>query len=680
MRNLLPFAFGALFFPALTQAQVPITIEVITDTWGYEAYWQLVPDGSACGSNTIAFGGNNAVGCNGGGDQNQSPGGYGANQTYTAGPYDLTEGATYNLIVVDDWGDGGTHYNVKAGGFLIGQYMSMGAGNTFSFVAALPADLDLAVSELSNPKYAFADQAITVAGTIRNHGMATITDMDINYTIDGGSPQVNSLSGLNIASGEDYHFEHNIPWTPTQTGTYDLDVWASNLNGEADQVPGNDHSMLQEVINAPIPNIVDQYLFSTPTFTTVGSSSDQVNTPRDLDFHQDLARNELWVINKGTENSGGSTVTFFDAGAPGMTHQYKQDGNAWHFMSLPTGIAMSDNGNFATSNGVYDANHDGGSPFTGPTLWSSDMSIYAEPSGGNGSHLDMLHESPYCQGIASETLNRFWVVDGNLGDIVMYDFKADHGPGNNDHADGVVHRFDAFTIAKDPNDHVVSHCVLDHATDWLYVVDYGGQRVLRLDIRSGTPNGTPTFGPHEPMAEYLNYTGATWEAVITTGLVEPAGIEVIGDRLLVTDFATGDILVYDLNSPAPFTLVGTISTGAPGIMGVKVGPDGRVWYVNATTNEVVRMDPAIGAGIAETALPTLSAHPNPTTGVVYLAGLNAVDRSATLDVLDITGSIALSLPVSTASQGLDLTGLASGVYGVRIREYPRSMVRIVVDH
>ena len=212
------------------------------------------------------------------------------------------------------------------------------------------------------------------------------------------------------------------------------------------------------------------------------------------------------------------------------------------------------------------------------------------------------------------------------------------------------------------------------------MVDYGGQRVLRLDIRSGTPNGTPTFGPHEPMAEYLNYTGATWEAVITTGLVEPAGIEVIGDRLLVTDFATGDILVYDLNSPAPFTLVGTISTGAPGIMGVKVGPDGRVWYVNATTNEVVRMDPAIGAGIAENALPTLSAHPNPTTGIVYLAGLNAVDRSATLDVLDITGSIALSLPVSTASQGLDLTGLASGVYGVRIREYPRSMVRIVVDH
>ena len=177
--------------------------------------------------------------------------------------------------------------------------------------------------------------------------------------------------------------------------------------------------MLQEAINAPIPNIVDQYLFSTPH----PPPFQQHQNPRDST--STVTRNELAINSKRTPAAARSP--FFDAG---FRHpSYKQDGNAWHFMSLPTGIAMSDNGNFATSNGVYDANHDGGSPFTGPTLWSSDMSIYAEPSGGNGSHLDMLHESPYCQGIASETLNRFWVVDGNLGDIVMYDFKADHGPG-----------------------------------------------------------------------------------------------------------------------------------------------------------------------------------------------------------------------------------------------------------
>lgn len=680
MKKLLPLAFGALLFPALLQAQVPITVDVITDDYGYEGYWQLVPDGSACGSNTIASGGNTAVGCNGGGVQNQAPGGYGNNQTITEGPFNLSDGATYNLIVVDDWGDGGIHYNVRANGYLIGEYASTGAGNTFSFVAAVPAELDLAVSELTNPKYAFADQAITVAGTLRNHGTATISSLDLNYTIDGGDPQVASLSGLNIASGEDYHFEHSIPWTPTQTGTYDLDAWASNLNGAADQAPANDHNLMQEVINAPIPNIIDQYFYATPTFTTVGSSSDQVSSPRDLDFHQDLARNELWVINKGTENSGGSTVTFFDAGAPDMTHQYKHDGNAWHFMSLPTAIAMADNGNFATSPGVYDANHDGGTPFTGPALWSSDMSIYAQPSGGNGSHLDMLHESPYSQGIASETLNRFWVVDGNLGDIVMYDFEHPHEPGGSDHSDGVVHRYDEFTITKDPNNNVVSHCVLDHNTGWLYVVDFGGQRVLRLDIHSGTPGGTPSFGPHEPFAEYQNIVGATWEPVVTTGLVEPAGIEVIGNRLLVSDHSTGDILVYDINSAPPFSLVGTISTGAPGIMGIKVGPDGHLWYVNTPNNEVVRIDPAAGAGITENPPPTLSAHPNPTSGTVYLAGLSDVKGNATLDVLDITGSIVLTLPVSTALHGIDLSGLSNGVYGIHVREYPASMVRILVEH
>ncbi len=680
MKKLLPLVLGMLLFPGLLQAQVPITIDILTDAYGYEGYWQLVPDGSACGSNTIAFGGNSAVGCNGGGAQNQTPGGYGNNLSITSGPYDLTDGATYSLIVVDDWGDGGIHYNVRANGFLIGEFAATGTGNTFSFVAALPAALDLGLSDLSNPKYAFANQPITVSGTLRNRGTATITSMDLNYTIDGGTPVVASLTGLSIAAGDMYAFQHSTPWTPTQTGTYDLDVWASNLNGAPDQVPENDHAMLQEVINAPIPNIIDQYFYGTPTFTTVGSSSDQVSSPRDLDFHQDLARNELWVINKGTENSGGSTVTFFDAGATDMTHQYKQDGNAWHFMSLPTAIAMSDNGNFATSPGVYDANHDGGSPFTGPSLWSSDMSIYAEPSGGNGSHLDMLHESPYSQGIASETLNRFWVVDGNLGDIVMYDFEQPHEPGGSDHSDAVIHRFNAFTITKDPNNNVVSHCVLDHNTNWLYVVDFGGHRVLRLDIHSGTVGAPPTFGPHEPFAEYETITGATWEPVITTGLVQPAGIEVIDDRLLVSDNATGDILIYDLNSTPPFTQVGTIATGTPGIMGIKVGPDGRLWYVNTPNNEVVRIDPAENVGIAENTLPTLSAHPNPTTGMVYLAGLSAVDRTATLDVLDITGSSVLSLPVSTASNGIDLNGLANGVYGVRIREYSRSMVRIVVEH
>ena len=79
-------------------------------------------------------------------------------------------------------------------------------------------------------------------------------------------------------------------------------------------------------------------------------------------------------------------------------------------MSLPSGISFSTNGNFATSPSVFDANHNGGTPFTGPSLWSSDPSIYAQPSGGNGSHIDMLHENPNALGIESEEKNIFYDV------------------------------------------------------------------------------------------------------------------------------------------------------------------------------------------------------------------------------------------------------------------------------
>ena len=186
-----------------------------------------------------------------------------------------------------------------------------------------------------------------------------------------------------------------------------------------------------------VPNIIDEYLDAPPVFIPMHSSSDNLNKPTDLDFFPILAKNELWVINQRTEAVGGSTTTFYDVGESNQTSLHRVDGNAWHFMSLPTAIAFSDNGNFANSAGVQDANHNNGT-FTGPALWSSDPDIYAQPSGGNGSHLDMLHGSPFSMGIASETENAFWVFDGWNNEIVRYDFADDHGPGNDDHSSAIV--------------------------------------------------------------------------------------------------------------------------------------------------------------------------------------------------------------------------------------------------
>ena len=225
--------------------------------------------------------------------------------------------------------------------------------------------------------------------------------MDVNYTINGGVVVTQNLLGLNVDPFTTYNFTHPTVWNPASTGSYQVDLWISNINGLGlDAVPSNDDLIKIINIKDPIPNIIPSYTSSTNTFTydLIVNLSDQIDEPRDLDFHPN---GDLWIINTGTENSGGSTVKVLSPGLAGQTDLWEQDGNAWHFMSLPSGIAFSNNGNFATSTSVLDANHQGGS-FTGPALWSSDPLIYAKPSGGNGSHLDMLHESPYCMGICSE--------------------------------------------------------------------------------------------------------------------------------------------------------------------------------------------------------------------------------------------------------------------------------------
>ena len=64
----------------------------------------------------------------------------------------------------------------------------------------------------------------------------------------------------------------------------------------------------------------------------------------------------------------------------------------------------------------------------GPALWPSSLSHFAieNQNTGNGllgSHIDMLHGSPYGVGIAHDYDNVYWYNDGYYGELVRYDFK-----------------------------------------------------------------------------------------------------------------------------------------------------------------------------------------------------------------------------------------------------------------
>jgi hypothetical protein len=543
------------------------------------------------------------------------------------------------------------NYN-DGGGWLFGLAID-------NIIVEVPPALDVALVKLNYRPYGEENTSIEISGTGFNMGLTPITSLEFEYTINGENAGITLLEGLNIQPLEYFDINHPTAWEPSIAGIYEIKVTIISVNGTGDEIQENNSQSFQTEIYPRItpPNRIDEFLLTEPVFTTIATVSDNLNKPTDLDFFPILGKNELWVINERIESSGGSTLTIYDAGTPNQALLHREDGNAWHFMALPMGIAFSDNFNFACSPGIKDSNHSGGT-FTGPALWSSDPAIYAQPSGGNGSHLDMLHGSPFSMGIASESDNVFWVFDGWNGTLVRYDFQHDHGPGNDDHANGLVRRYTEIQVKRDGN--IPSHLVIDKPTGWLYAVDNGNNRVIRLDIHSGNVVGTlPLI--NEPLAEHSQMGNVTWE-VIADSLDRPCGIEVIGNRLLVGEYTSGEIIVYDIENN--FAELGRIGTGQSGLTGIKIGPDGSIWYTNRTHNTLTRLEPGVVSGTAEQSwLADVLVMPNPTTGLLVITLPQMADHTNTkIDITDLAGQRIMAFDHAGGTERINLNALPNGMY------------------
>ena len=83
---------------------------------------------------------------------------------------------------------------------------------------------------------------------------------------------------------------------------------------------------------------------------------------------------------------------------------------------------------------------------------------------------------------------------------------------------------------------------------------------------------------------------AEWEVYISQDLVKPSGIDIYNDRLVVSDYDSGNIIIYDISISPPIEL-GRINTGNENnIMGIKIDSNQKIWYVNYNDNNVVRID------------------------------------------------------------------------------------------
>ena len=346
------------------------------------------------------------------------------------------------------------------------------------------------------------------------------------------------------------------------------------------------------VMTVHAQHYLDQYLNGPYNLTLIGDSADRLLSPRDLAFKPNT--DELWVVNKGDLN-GGTNVIFYHAGLPGQVSEYRKDSHTSHFMLLPTALAFSDIGEFATT-GESQSSNGGASTFMGPVLWSTDTDIFARVFQSNwvagaplGSHLDMLHQSPMAMGIAHDTIEAYWVFDGYNSDICKYDFVTNHGPGYENHDNGIIYRYTDVDVQREPD--VPSHIVKDKSTGWLYIVDTGHKKLIRINTNTGVVVDTlVTPGTaQETLDGYYEMNGVVQE-VIDSFTTRPCGIALYDGRLIVGDYDNGNITVYDITGSSP-VMLGVIATGRQGMEGLEIGTDGKIWFVNNTDNAVYRIDP-----------------------------------------------------------------------------------------
>jgi hypothetical protein len=346
----------------------------------------------------------------------------------------------------------------------------------------------------------------------------------------------------------------------------------------------------------------------------------------DLDFNP-VRPGEMWVVfrqaysGEPCERDGSTAgcelleskvavITAADGAAPSTV--LKQDGNAWHFMRLATSLAFADDDTFATVGEARTGNFTNEAlDYMGPSWWSSDPAIFAMDFMLNGSHLDMLHATPYGMGIAhdptlvsaggvSATEPVFWAFNGQSGAIDRYDFNSPHEPGGEDHSDGELARYVTGELKMVPQ--VPSHLEFadrslanpDGAGGspqwWLYIVDSGHQRVVRLDPRSGQAAAAPLVNDDGQILDPKLIEDAELVEVVPPGLLTlPSGIAVLDDLFLVSDAATSEVFAFDLDG----NVLGKLDTGLPegSLAGITVGPDRRLYFVDWNEAEVVRVEP-----------------------------------------------------------------------------------------
>lgn len=107
---------------------------------------------------------------------------------------------------------------------------------------------------------------VIVSGKLQNLGTNTVASMDVNYSIDGGATVTESVTGLSLATGSYFDLNHGTTWSPASTGIYNIEIWATNINGSTDMNTSND------MVSGPV-SVYDNVTIKRPMLESFTSST-----------------------------------------------------------------------------------------------------------------------------------------------------------------------------------------------------------------------------------------------------------------------------------------------------------------------------------------------------------------------------------------------------------------------
>jgi len=205
-----------------------ITIQIITDDYFGETTWTLE---------------------NSAGDVVLSGEGVAAS-TLTTTVYCADAGECYTFTINDAFGDG-----IESPGGWEVLWNGVHAGGNTNF--ASPQELagmgdactvtDVGMIACSIYDYQETGASVNITGTFESFGIGQLASVDVNWTIDGGTVNTQTLSGLTMLMYQSNSFTHNIPLIVPAVGNHTIDIWVSNPSTGTDNNTANDH--ITKIIN-----------------------------------------------------------------------------------------------------------------------------------------------------------------------------------------------------------------------------------------------------------------------------------------------------------------------------------------------------------------------------------------------------------------------------------------------